>query len=519
MSPVQRKKKTEKTYQELHRRLEEREKELSCIYQLFDLTARPGESLKNIFGRAIYLLRRSFQDYQKTWVRLVIDNLEYKTKNYQPSSWKHVEPIKFKNKLIGQIEVGIEEEREKPTNDPFLKEEYQLVKFFAQKLSQAYEAKQAERAMMESENKFRSLALNLPGIVYRCALDENWTMYFISDYVEKVSGYPAADFIMNKKRTFASIIHPDDCGLVDETVQEGKKNRHPYSIDYRIVHKNGEVRYVHETGKAVYGKSRKEEWLDGVIFDITETVELRERLFQAQKMTAFSHLVGGVAHNLMHLLKLVDGYCQISSEYSPTNDPLSVGLSEIKRSAIEAEMLMQQLIAFTQRDQPNPQKIDINRFISDSLGQLEKMIGTHIKLVLEPAADLNEIRLDPEQLQTLVTHLVQNAAEAIKKSGTITINIANAQLDDTYFELPSGVNPGDYVMLSVADNGMGIDIRDQSHIFEPFYTTKDSKTHVGLGLTTVFGIVKEYDGHIMFESETGLGSTFKVYLPAVKSNN
>lgn len=519
MSPVQSKKKTEITDQNLHRRLVEREKELSCIYQLFDLTARPGESLKNIFGKSIQLLRGSFQDYQKTSVRLVIDKLEYKTKNYQPSSWKHIEPLKFKNKLIGQIEVGFDEDKKKPAQDPFLKEEYQLVKFFALKLSQVYEAKQAEHAMMESENKFRSLALNLPGIVYRCALDENWTMYFISDYVEKVSGYPATDFIMNKKRTFASIIHPDDRTLVDETVREGKKNRHPYSIDYRILHKNGDVRYVHETGKAVFGKSRKEEWLDGVIFDITETVELRERLFQSQKMTAFSHLVGGVAHHLIHLLKLTDGYCQISSEYTATDDPLSLGLSEIKRSASEAGMLMQQLIAFTEREQPNPQKIDINRFISDFSGQLEKMIDKRIKLVLEPAANLNAIRMDPEQFEMLVTHLVQNAAEAIEKSGILTIQTANAPLDDTYFELPSGVRPGDYVMLSVADNGMGIDIRNQSHIFEPFFTTKDSKTHVGLGLTTVFGIIKEYDGHIMFESETGQGSTFKVYLPAVKSND
>lgn len=519
MSPAQSKKKPEVTAQDLLNRLAEREKELSCIYQLFDLTARPGESLKNIFSTSIHLLRRSFQNYQRTWVRLLIEEMEYKTKNYQSSSPKHIEPIKFKNKLIGQIEVGFNEDTNKSEQDPFLKEEYQLVKFFALKLSQVYEAKQAQHAMMESENKFRSLTHNLPGIVYRCALDENWTMYFISDYIEKVSGYPASDFILNKKRTFASIIHPDDRRLVDKAVRDGKKNRLPYSINYRIIHKNGEVRYVHETGKAVYGKSRKEEWLDGVIFDITETVELRERLFHSQKMTAFNHLVGGVAHHLIHLFKLIDGYCRISSDYTATDDPLSLGLNEIKRSASEAGMLTQQLITFTERDRPNPQLIDINRFIADFREPLEKMNNQSIKLVFELAEHCSDIRIDKEQLQILLTHLVKNAAEAIEKSGTVTIQTANAHLDDTYFELPSGVRPGDYVMLSVADNGVGINIHDQPHVFEPFFTTKDSKRHVGLGLTTVFGIIKENDGHIMFESETGRGSIFKVYLPAVKSND
>jgi two-component system, cell cycle sensor histidine kinase and response regulator CckA len=251
------------------------------------------------------------------------------------------------------------------------------------------------------------------------------------------------------------------------------------------------------------------------VSDITQRKTLEAQLLHAQKMEAVGRLAGGVAHDFNNMLTVVAGYNRmILDELSPM-DPLRGYAEEILKAADRAGALTNQLLAFSRRQVMQPRVINVNDVLAQTEKMLHRLIGEDVQLNLGLAADLGNIKADPNHIEQAIVNLAVNARDAMPMGGTITIETANTQLDEHYSKTHLGVKAGDFIMIAVSDTGHGMDSATRQHIFEPFFTTKARGKGTGLGLATVYGMVKQSGGDIWVYSEPGQGTTFKLYFPRV----
>jgi signal transduction histidine kinase/ActR/RegA family two-component response regulator len=281
--------------------------------------------------------------------------------------------------------------------------------------------------------------------------------------------------------------------------------------------KNGELFYAEKTITPIRDASGKITHFISNDRDITERRKLEAQLLQAQKMDAIGQLAGGVAHDFNNLLMVITSYAELSLDSLTPEHPLHQKLTEILKASQRAADLTRQLLAFSRKQIQSLQSLDLNAVVQELNRMLSRLIGEHIHLVVSGDKNLGRIKADPVQIEQIVINLATNARDAMRKGGKLEISTSNAHLDDTYVHRRPVVPPGDYVLLTLSDNGTGIAPEHLSHIFEPFFTTKKEGEGTGLGLATVYGIVKQSGGFIWVYSEPGLGTTFKIYFPRLRA--
>jgi two-component system, cell cycle sensor histidine kinase and response regulator CckA len=261
--------------------------------------------------------------------------------------------------------------------------------------------------------------------------------------------------------------------------------------------------------------------VEGAIFgiafvsDISQRKKLEEQLTHAQKMEAVGRLAGGVAHDFNNMLTVITGYNRMILDELSTVDPLRGYAEEILKAADRAGALTNQLLAFSRRQIMQPRVISINTAIEQIEKMLRRLIGEDIELMITLNSSAGNIKADPNHIEQAIVNLAVNARDAMPTGGRLTIETGTFHIDDTYVRTHMGVKPGDFVMIAVSDTGIGMDSATRQHIFEPFFTTKERGKGTGLGLATVYGMVKQSGGDIWVYSEPGTGTTFKLYFPKV----
>jgi len=250
--------------------------------------------------------------------------------------------------------------------------------------------------------------------------------------------------------------------------------------------------------------------------DVTDRKQLEERFRQAQKMEAVGRLAGGIAHDFNNLLMVIQGYADLLAERLPAGDSLRRNAEQIQLASQRATSLTQQLLAFSRKQILAPTVLNVQSVVADMERILRRLIGEDIELGTSSEQDLWLIKGDRSQIEQVIMNLAVNARDAMPSGGRLTIETANVELDDSFSNIPAVLAPGEYVMLAVTDNGIGMDSATQAHIFEPFFTTKEKGKGTGLGLATVYGIVKQSGGYIWVYSEPGRGTAFKIYFPRIE---
>ncbi len=372
------------------------------------------------------------------------------------------------------------------------------------------ESKRAENALRESEARFKALhnasfggiAIHHKGIILEC-----------NQGLSAITGYSTDELIgMN----FLLLISETTRDKVLNNIISGSEK--PYETIG--VRKNNEEYPLRSEARNIPYKGESVRVVE--LRDITEQklVEaeknnLEVQLSQAQKMESVGRLAGGVAHDFNNMLGVIRGYTEIALEQIDPAQPLFADLQEVYKAAERSSDLTRQLLTFARKQTIAPKVIDLNETVEEMLKMLRRLIGEDIELLWKPGKNLGPVKVDPSQIDQLLTNLCVNARDAISGVGKITIETAAASVCDAYCANHAEFVPGEYVLLAVSDNGCGMDKETLGHVFEPFFTTKEMGRGTGLGLASVYGMVKQNNGFINVYSEPGHGTTFKVYLSRV----
>jgi PAS domain S-box-containing protein len=373
------------------------------------------------------------------------------------------------------------------------------------------ERKKVEEALRESERHFRAIFDEAPiGLAY---VDDGLRIGRVNRAFCQFLGYTHEELT---GKSFVEITHPED---VDRdaalSAQTFRGEIASYQIEKRYLRKNGDIVWGLLTATLIRDSSGAVTSGLGMIENITERKAAEDQLRHSQKMEALGLLAGGVAHDFNNLLTAIQGYSELSLAKLPREHFLRGNLEEIVRAGDRATALTRQLLAFGRKQVRRPKVIDLSSTVDAMQRMLRRLIGENIKLLTAVAPKLGTVLADPSQIELVIVNLAVNARDAMPNGGKLTIELSNVHLEKEYARQHREVRPGPYVLLTVSDTGIGMSREVQQRIFEPFFTTKRPGMGTGLGLPTVYGIVKQSEGHIWVYSEEGVGTIFKIYLPSV----
>ncbi len=402
-----------------------------------------------------------------------------------------------------------------------------LVNVFARRLEDRLTAfrlqaksRLAEKALIESEEMLRK-SQEAAG-VGSYSLDLNTRRWKGSSVLYDLLGLPPGK--ENTLEQWLSLVLPPWRQRVMEAHDLAMRNLERFEQEYKIIRgSDGRERWVHEVGRFEGDEQGRPVRLTGTIMDITERKitekekeKLQAQLNHAQKLDSVGQLAGGVAHDFNNMLSVILGYAELAlAELSPSH-PLHDSITQIHRAATRSADITRQLLAFARKQAIAPEVLELNEVIESTLKVLERLIGENIDLIWSPSPRLWPVRMDPFQMDQILTNLCINARDAISSTGTITIETGTAAFNESLCRDHNNRLPGEYVFMSVADDGCGMSQETLASAFEPFFTTKAVGRGSGLGLSTVYGIVTQNQGFVEVESVPGKGSTFTVYFPRHK---
>jgi two-component system cell cycle sensor histidine kinase/response regulator CckA len=367
------------------------------------------------------------------------------------------------------------------------------------------------RLLIERDELFRLITENAADMI--AVVDDHGHRLYNSPSYERILGYSFEEL---QATPSLEQIHPEDQPLVEESATEARQTGVGRRIEYRMRHKDGTWRTLESTVSAIVNGKGEVRRFVIVNRDITARKRLEEQFRQAQKMEAVGRLSGGIAHDFNNILGVIIGYGEILEERLEASNPLRPCADEILQAGRRAATLTRQLLAFSRQQVLAPRVLELNAVITDIQKMLRRVIGEDIELDTKLSPQLGRVKADPGQIEQVILNLAVNARDAMPRGGKFTIATENTELDAIAVRRYSyPVKPGLYVLLSVSDTGTGMTSETQAHIFEPFFTTKEKGKGTGLGLATVYGVVKQSDGYIQVHSEPGAGATFKIYLPLV----
>jgi PAS domain S-box-containing protein len=464
----------------------------------------------DVRGETTYEVRLRTKDAEPLWCRASLSKLDHPEHGLVwVAVYEDISDRKRADELIRTAHRDLQRRVQERTAE--------LSKANAALVYQMAERERAERENVIHQARFRALIEKSADLIIVAAADGKLT--YVSPAVQQVLGYESADLI---GKIAYELLHPDDRERVEGLL--GLLRDDPpmvVSWEFRALHKDGSTRRLEGTGTNLIADPAVQ-GLVGNFRDVTERKlaeeslrRTEEQLRQARKMEAIGSLAGGVAHDFNNLLSVILSYATMLAGDLPQGDPMRDDLDEIRAAGERAAALTRQLLAFSRQQILSPKTLNLNEVVTGMERMLRRLVGSHIEFTVIATPSLGKVTVDPSQIEQVIMNLVVNARDAMSRGGKLTIETANADLDDRNLAEELGVTLGPYVALTIADTGVGMDDATQRRMFEPFFTTKERGKGTGLGLATVFGIVKQSGGGIAVQSEPGAGTIFKVYLPRV----
>ena len=374
------------------------------------------------------------------------------------------------------------------------------------------ERKRAEEALRQAQNRLQYLVSSSPAILFTLLVEgENVRLTWVSNNIRELFGYAVEEAV--HPDWWRENLHPDDLAGVMAHVRDDLLVHDRLANEFRFRRSDGKYRWVRNELRLLHDADGATVEAVGSWSDLTERKHLEDQFRQAQKMEAIGRLAGGIAHDFNNLLTVINGYSEILIGNFHAGDPLHEFVQQIRKAGERAASLTRQLLTFSRRQMIVPVVVDLGSLLFEMERMLSRLIGEDIELKIVTRPDLWKVKVDPGQMEQVIMNLVVNARDAMPQGGKLTIETANVNLDAHAAMPQPEVRPGAYVLLAVSDSGCGMDEATKSRIFEPFFTTKSPEKGTGLGLATVYGIVKQSDGRINVYSEPGIGTTFKIHLP------
>jgi len=392
------------------------------------------------------------------------------------------------------------------------------------------ERKKVETELQESEKRYRMIVENMHDIIW--VMDLNLKYKYRSPSNIGITGYspeeitsiPAKDQIVPESYVLVQTVLAEE--LEKEFGQEPVDPHRSRTFEVEVYHKDGGTVWIEVTGLFIRDDSGKPVEILLSAREITERkraeeekAKLESQLIQVQKMETVGRLAGGVAHDFNNMLGVILGYADLAKRSLAKEHPVLKNLVQIEKAATRSRDITAQLLAFSRKQIINPCVIDLNELVAHTQKMLIRLIGEHIELNVLPGEDLWTIKFDPSQIEQILINLAVNSRDAMPGGGKLLIETKNIILEDSYCKTHIGCTPGPHVRLSVSDNGEGMDKEMLQHIFEPFFTTKEVGQGTGLGLATVYGIIKQNNCSINVYSEPGYGTTFNIYVPRVSGES
>lgn len=377
------------------------------------------------------------------------------------------------------------------------------------------ERKLAEEKLHEAYENYEALINSIDGIVWEadpCTLQFS----FVSRQAERILGYPIEQWL-NEPAFCTDHIHPDDRKLAIELCSTAVAERRSHTLEYRALTRDGGIVWIRNI-VTVAIKDGQPVKLRGVMIDITKHRELENKFRQAQKMEAVGHLAGGIAHDFSNVLTIIVGFASLLQLKIEKENPLRNYIEQILAVSNRASNLTRSLLTFSRRQILNPRLVILHHIIETTTTLLTRIIRENIEIKTILTENPLTIMADAGQIEQVLINLASNAQDAMLNGGSLTIETGITEIDKSFIRAHGYGKTGIYALISISDTGVGMDEKTRERIFEPFFTTKEVGKGTGLGLAMVYGIVKEHNGYINVYSEVGKGTTFRVYLPLIKTD-